>query len=651
MKRKVVLTVLTIVLTSSAFLIFQGNTTEIKSDVIVNPDKWKSLQTIDEDGVVGERVNLWRNNRFWYIGESGYLIDGFENRPGEHPWQGEHLGKWLHAGIIAYKITGNVKMKKAMDEMVERLLATQLPDGYLGTYAEEARFMNVMGSTEPSLLADDIEEDKKEAANAAITGNIRESTSRAKKVGWDTWTFRYNIYGLLTYEKYFPNEKVVDACKKMGDLLINTYGEGKADLTEYGTRKGISATTILESIVMLYQRTGKKKYLDFAEEIVAMSENNPDLRLMGTMLENKSVVHPGEGKGYQLMSNLLGYLRLYQVTDNEKYLRTVINAWNDIKRNHILVTGGPWTQKMDYNGNSECFAYTDDFNPELSHVEGCCDATWIQLCTQLFELTGVAKYYNEAEITVLNSVYGHQEIMGKEWCYFIAANSPKPPHYEDRFHCCGSSEPRALEIYSDHFAGSFEGHLSVNTLAPSTVALSDQFGGGNIQIKGDFPKGSATKIVLGNKKTKNFILEFRVPANSTFNGAKVNGKSVDTKINNRGFVEIDRKWSKGDVVEIDMEFELVATVQPGENGQKWIAFNYGPLALAQKSNTESFKIEPFTDVKFVWYEADKAVDRLKIAQSSISNIAFSIENSDITLIPFYLAGSKTTGPKTYFKCD
>jgi DUF1680 family protein len=642
MNRNAGLSILRIFLASIALLVFQGNTTEIKSGVVVNPLKWKSLQTIGEEGVVGERVNLWRNNRFWFIGESGYLIDGFEKRPGVHPWQGEHLGKWLHAGVIAYKITGNEKIKKAMDEMVKRVLATQRADGYIGTYADEYTFMMVPESTDPKSIADDIEVNERK--------KLVETWSHTLG-GWDTWTFRYNIYGLLTYEELFPNVKIVEACKKMTDLLIEVYGVDKHDLTKYGTRKGISATTILESIVMLYQRTGEKKYLDFAIEIVAMSENNPDLRLMGTMLENKSVVHPGDGKGYQLMSNLLGYFRLYQVTDNEKYLRTVINAWDDIKRNHILVTGGPWSQKMEYNGNSECFAYTNDFNPVKSHVEGCCDATWIQLCTQLFELTGDAKYYNEAEITLLNSVYGHQEMEGKEWCYYITANSAKPPAYENKFHCCGSSEPRGLEIYSDHFAGSFEGHLSINTLAPSTVALSDHFGGGIIQIKGDFPKSPATKIVLGNKKKKHFVLEVRVPANTSFNGAKVNGKSIDAKINKRGFVEIDKEWSKGDVVAIEMEFELAATVQPGENGQKWIAFNFGPLALAQKSNAENFKDEPFTNVKFVQYEADKAVEKLKIAQLSISNIAFNVENSKITLIPFYLAGSKTSGPKTYFKCN
>ena len=49
-------------------------------------------------------------------------------------WQGEHIGKWIHAATLAYNVTGDEKIKKDLDEMVERLLATQLPNGYMGTY-------------------------------------------------------------------------------------------------------------------------------------------------------------------------------------------------------------------------------------------------------------------------------------------------------------------------------------------------------------------------------------------------------------------------------------------------------------------------------------------------------------------------------------
>ena len=36
------------------------------------------------------------------MAESGFLIDGFENRPGTHPWQGEHL----HAATLTWLMTG-----------------------------------------------------------------------------------------------------------------------------------------------------------------------------------------------------------------------------------------------------------------------------------------------------------------------------------------------------------------------------------------------------------------------------------------------------------------------------------------------------------------------------------------------------------------
>jgi len=597
-------------------------------------DKWQSFRTLDEDGLLGERVDLWRNNRLWNIAESGYLIDGFENRPGIHPWQGEHLGKWLHAATIAYKITGDENLKNKLDEMTDRLIATQLPDGYLGTYAEENRFMNVMGSVDPHLLADDIEpSEKRNSVNAW----------KQKKGGWDTWTIRYNLFGLLFYESYFPDDEVVDACRRMADLLMDTYGTDKYDLTQYGTRKGISATTLLESIMMLYELTLEQKYLDFAEEIVTMSENNPDHRLMGTMLDKGSVVHPGEGKGYQLMSNLLGYVRLYKATGNEDYLQTVLQAWEEIKTKHLLVNGGPWTRKMPYNGNNECFAFIDAFHPEKINVEGCCDATWIQLNTHLFELTGDAKYFNEAEVTLINDVYQHQHPDGSQWCYMTIPNQDRP-EYESRFHCCGSSEPRGMEVYSDHLCGVSDGKLSVNTLFPCTIQLTDRFGDGALTIKGNFPIESSAEIHLETLNVKEFTLEFRLPANTKLASVSVNAENTELKRNERGFIEINRKWKKGDILAVELDYQLKAHLQDGEEDSKWVAFTYGPLALAQKI-AEMPEEEPFININ----SAEPSELSKMLTKSSESETEFSINGTEITLIPYYQTGSEQTGSRTYFE--
>lgn len=298
----------------------------------------------------------------------------------------------------------------------------------------------------------------------------------------------------------------------MADLLIEVYGNDGADLTNYGTRKGISATTLLESIVMLHERTGDAKYLRFAEHIVDRMEANPALRLMSSLLAGGGVVHPGEGKGYQIMANLLGYLRLYRCTGKSEYLRTAVTGWNEIKTNHLLVTGGSWTRHTDYNGNRECFARTEDFDPWEVSVEGCCDTTWIQLCLHLFEVLGESKYLDAAEVTLYHSLHGHQHADdGTRWCYYTAPNEVQLT-YLDRIHCCASSMPRAMEMMGSHLVGEIDGQLSIGTLAPCRVELGEAFGGGVLTVESELPADPTTKIRFAPRSGRVYSCEFRLPA-------------------------------------------------------------------------------------------------------------------------------------------
>ena len=586
-------------------------------------NRWRALRTVEVAGSQGERLDLWRNHRLWYTAESGYLIDGFENRPGVHPWQGEHLGKWLHAATLAWLGTGDGKLRAELERNVERLLATQLPDGYLGTYAPESTFVAQPENVPAAKPHDDMDV----------------SQGSKHRPGWDVWTHRYNLYGLLTYEAVFPNARVVDACRRMADLLIEVYGGEGADLTQYGTRRGISATTLLESIVMLYERTEDTKYLDFAEHIVRRMEANSGLRLMSTMRSGGSVVGPGDGKGYQLMANLLGYLRLYRCTGKREYLDTAINGWPEISNNHILVTGGPWTRHMLYNANQECFARTEDFDPWEISVEGCCDATWIQLCLHIFEFTGESAYLDAAEVTLYNSLHGHQHRDGIRWCYFTSPNEARPP-YDDRITCCASSMPRGMEMMASRLVGEIDGHLSIGSLAPCTVALGEAFGGGTLVIESDFPIDPTTEIRFRDVSPGTYTCEFRLPAGTALSDVRVNGASTEVTVNDRGFHELRRRWDNDDVLAIDAEFELNLHVQSGERGQQWVAFTRGPIALAQQVSA-ILDDEPFDGRR-----PDEALEML----TESADGSFRISGTGITLMPYLLTCGDDSGPKTYFRC-
>jgi DUF1680 family protein len=600
------------ILLSLFFAIFLVSFQGCKNSSTFIENKWQSFQTLNEEGLLGERIDLWRHNRLWYMANSGYLLKGFENRTESTGWHGEHIGKWLHAATLAYQVNKDEKLKQELDKMVDRLIATQLPNGYLGTTTEKENFVAV-----PDVN------------------------------GWDVWIHRYNLYGLLTYDKYFPNEEVIETCKKMGDLLIDVYGEGKADITRHGNRQGISAMTILESIVMLYQKTGEKKYLDFAEHIVYMDGENSRLKLVENMLDNVSVVYSGDGKAYQLMANLLGYLQLYRCTQNEDYLNTALHGWEDIHTHHLTVAGGPWGRGRKYNGHGECFAHSDGFDPAEALVEGCSGTTWIQLNLHLFEFTGNARYLDEVELTIFNDLIGHQCSDGIQWSYMSIPNDSrlKPYEHSIKYHCCASSMPRGLEMFSNHLAGTIKNSLSFGSLSPATIEMPENFGGGTVEVKGNFPLASSVEIHFQSQKSKSFPVEFRLPVNTLLSEVRINGKKTTAQKNDRGFYELSGKWENGDVVNIDMEYQLKAKIQPGENDSRWVAFNYGPMALAEKIMEEpKEKPEPFLEI-----DAKSTPSELAAMLVNSSDNLFSVNGTEITLMPYYQTCTMESRPRTYFE--
>lgn len=588
---------------------------------------WRPLASSPEGGLFAERLNVWRQGRLWYVltAQNDYLLSGFESRPGRHPWQGEHLGKWLDAATLAYEQTHEEKLLKALQVTVQRLLATQEANGYLGTYGPENRFT---AWPENLNLSEDV---------AAL---------KPKRGGWDTWTFRYNIYGLLTYERFHPDSRVVESCRKMADLLIEVYGEGKADLTQYGNHKGIAAISLLESIVLLYERTQDKKYLDFALHIVALTEKNPMLRLMGNMLEKKSLVYSGKGKAYELMANLMGYLLLYKSTGDERYLKTVQNAWEEIKTSHLDVTGGPWSKKAHYNASKECFALSEDYNPDGADIETCSTTSWIELNLHLLELTGQARYAVEAERSIFNSLMAAQYKEGIDWCYFTRANEKQRP-YESEIKCCLSSGPRALERFSHDLIGEVEGAVSFTTLVPCSAVLSEVFGKAKIQVTGNYPIRPNIKIHFDQAVGKEFALEFHDPADSQLKSVRINGREITLSKNDRGYYRVSQSWKTGDEITIDFEYQLKSHFAlPKEDG-KWVAFTYGPWALAQTTVPGVALAEPLIGKDFSSTAASQWLEAQPTDKNSLPR--FRIKDTEILMGPFYSAGSKSSGPRTYFK--
>ncbi|MEY2428464.1 MAG: uncharacterized protein QOJ40_1349, partial [Verrucomicrobiota bacterium] len=90
-------------------------------------------------GWIGARMAANEGNRLAKL-DAERLLEGYRKRPGRQIWDGEHVGKWLHAATLAWANTGDAALRQKLDYIAAELIKCQLADGYLGTYEEKDRW-------------------------------------------------------------------------------------------------------------------------------------------------------------------------------------------------------------------------------------------------------------------------------------------------------------------------------------------------------------------------------------------------------------------------------------------------------------------------------------------------------------------------------
>jgi DUF1680 family protein len=487
------------------------------------------------EGLLGDRMRVNLEGRLLHLDEAR-VLKGFEQRPGEQDWIGEHAGKFLHAASNTWLYTGDPRLKAVMDRVVHALLAAQLPDGYLGTYVDEKRWTS-----------------------------------------WDVWVHKYDLIGLIGYYQATGYQPALDASRKIGDLLCRTFGTGpgQRDIIASGTHVGMAATSVLEPMVNLYRATGDRKYLDFCEYLVR-SWNQPNgPRIIESLLATQSVFHTANAKAYEMMSNLVGLAELYRATGNPVYLETAQTAWKDIAAHHLYLTGTA--------SSSEHF--TDDRvlpGEESSNVgEGCVTVTWLQLTWQLLRLTGEPQYAEELEHTVYNALLGAQDPRTGDICYFTPLNGKKSP--TPGINCCVSSEPRGISMIPQLAWGKRGDGVAIVLYAPGHVSVDSRDGAIGIDSRTNYPAEGSVVLTVHPPRPVRFPLYLRVPAWTARYTATIGEQQYKGAPGQ--FLAIDREWKAGDEVHIDMDL-TVRVVAGGPSYPYGVAIERGPqvLALEQSVN-------------------------------------------------------------------
>lgn len=494
-------------------------------------------------GYLHTRFTQNLQQRLLNVDEAG-LIGSYLKRPGIHPWAGEHIGKYLETAVNTWKLTHDPSLKKQMDRLMFELINTQQSDGYLGTYTPDQYWTS-----------------------------------------WDVWSHKYNLHGLLAYYSVSGYAPAIAACRRIGDLLCRTFGKnpGQSDIIAAGEHKGMAATSVLDAMVELYKYTADKKYLDFCYYILDAWQQANGPKVISSIMATGKVKNVGNGKAYEMLSNYVGLIKLYQVTGDPVFLKAVELAWQDVVNTQLYITGTSSSHEYFQADGYLPASVTDNMG------EGCVTTTWIQLNQQLFTITGDLKYMDQLEKSVYNHLLAAENPQTGCVSYYTPLMGKKP--YTCFITCCQSSVPRGIALVPGFTFGMLNNNPAVLLYEPATYKYTIKIPGKKdvglrLKLEGDFPETGDFMLTVNASFVTEIPLSLRVPAWCTQFTAKA-GKDVYTGTPGQ-LLTISRKWKPGEQVKI--HFDMPIQYLPGGNsypGQ--FAIQRGPqvLALDKSLNTPS----------------------------------------------------------------
>lgn len=102
------------------------------------------------------------------------------------------------------------------------------------------------------------------------------------------WGRKYTMLGLLAYYDLTGDKKALDGAVRLADHLL-TQIPAVRQIERTGIYRGMSSCSILEPIMLLYNRTLDEKYLDFARYIVDRMESADGPQLIAKALDGVPV--------------------------------------------------------------------------------------------------------------------------------------------------------------------------------------------------------------------------------------------------------------------------------------------------------------------------------------------------------------------------
>jgi DUF1680 family protein len=468
--------------------------------------------------------------------------------------RGHYVGHYLSACALLYGSTGDKEILAKANDLVTILAACQQKDGYLGAYDTKAYDNLRLYDTPPP-----------------PPGTPRPVGAQQRPRVWAPfYTYHKILAGFIDMYQLGGNQQALVVATRMADWA-DAYSKSLTPDQWQNVLGSIEHGGMNESAFNLYGITGETKYKDLAFRF----EHKKFFDTLAAHEDKLDRVHANTN-----IPKVIGAARGYELTGDERYGDLSRYFWKEVVSDHIYATGG--------TSNGEAWHAPDAIASELGGAaeECCCSYNMMKLTRHLFGQEPDAKLFDYYERLLFNVRLGTQDRFGM-LMYYV---SLRPGLYKtfgtpfNAFWCCTGtgSEEYAKLTDSIYFHG--DDTLYVNLFIASRLNWKER--GMRLSQKTAFPNEEKTTLTIESAPKQKTTLKVRVPYWATTGIAvKVNGQEQQVTATPSSFLELNRNWADGDVVEIDLPMSL--HIAPAPDDKQVQAAMYGPLVLAVRMGYDS----------------------------------------------------------------
>jgi DUF1680 family protein len=586
-KKRFMLLALTVALTISVQaqggLVDTGNSRyAIMNSVPLGSTHWTGGFWGDRFGVLSKTSlqsmwNTWDNpevsHGFRNFEVAAGTVKGVHHGP---PFHDGDMYKWLEGVATVYAVTHDSALDALMDKFIEQVAKAQMDDGYIHT---------------PVVIKERFGSTGKDNTVVGIKTDSEKTGSFASRMHFETYNLGHLMTAGVVHFRATGKRTLLDCGIKAADFLYRFYKEAPGDLA----RNAICPSHYMGA-AEIYRATGDPKYLELAEGLINirdMVENGEDHNQDRIPFRKQY-----EAMGHAVRANYLyaGVADLYNEIGEEQLLKNLTSIWNDIVEHKLYITGGCGAlydgvspDGTTYNQPSiqqihQAYGRSYQLPNETSHNETCADIGLLLFSWRLFTVTGDARYADMVENELYNGILSGISLDGEDYFYTNALRKTAEFPYTMRWpksrqryiscFCCPPNTFRTLCQAQEYAYSVSDGTLwcnlyGENTLKTKTLQVTQHTG---------YPYDGNVTLIIDKAKQLQKV-KLRIPGWCTHATLLVNGEPLNADIEPDTYVEIERKWKKGDKIELsmDMHVKILEANPLVEESRNQIAVKRGPI--------------------------------------------------------------------------